>query len=52
MIPKDGILLRIFIGESDRHQGLPLYEWIVKKAFEAGMAGGYGVSRDARIRGK
>ena len=39
MIPKDGILLRIFIGESDRHQGLPLYEWIVKKALKAGMAG-------------
>ena len=39
MIPKDGVLLRIFIGESDRHQGLPLYEWIVKNAREAGMAG-------------
>lgn len=39
MIPKDGILLRIFIGESDRHQGLPLYEWIVKNALETGMAG-------------
>ncbi len=39
MIPKDGVLLRIFIGESDSHQGLPLYEWIVKKAREKGMAG-------------
>jgi PII-like signaling protein len=39
MIPKDGILLRILIGESDRHDGLPLYEWIVKQARESGMAG-------------
>jgi len=39
MIPKDGILLRILIGESDRHGGLPLYEWIVMQAREAGMAG-------------
>jgi len=39
MIPKDGVLLRIFIGELDRHEGLPLYEWIVKNALEAGMAG-------------
>lgn len=39
MIPKDGVLLRIFIGELDRHQGLPLYEWLVKNAREAGMAG-------------
>ena len=39
MLPKDGILLRIFIGESDRHDGLPLYEWIVREAREAGMAG-------------
>jgi len=39
MIPKDGILLRILIGESDRCHGLPLYEWIVKQARESGMAG-------------
>jgi len=39
MLPKDGQLLRIFIGESDRHEGLPLYEWIVRKARAAGMAG-------------
>ena len=39
MLPKDGILLRIFIGESDKHQSLPLYEWIVREAREAGMAG-------------
>ena len=39
MIPRDGVLLRIFISESDKHQALPLYEWIVKKAREIGMAG-------------
>ena len=39
MLPKDGTLLRIFVGESDRHHGLPLYEWIVRKAREQGLAG-------------
>ena len=39
MLPKDGTLLRIFIGESDKHQGLPLYEWIVRRAREQGLAG-------------
>ena len=28
---KEGKLLRIFIGENDKHEGLPLYDWIVKK---------------------
>jgi len=35
----EGILLRIFIGEADRHQGRPLYESIVLKARETGLAG-------------
>ncbi|MBX9687024.1 MAG: DUF190 domain-containing protein [Candidatus Obscuribacterales bacterium] len=39
MIPKEGHLLRIFIGEADRHGGAPLYEWIVKRAKEQGLAG-------------
>jgi PII-like signaling protein len=39
MLPKDGKLLRIFVGESDKHEGLPLYEWIVRKAREQGLAG-------------
>jgi PII-like signaling protein len=39
VLPRDGTLLRIFIGESDRHEGLPLYEWIVRKAREQGLAG-------------
>lgn len=38
-LPKNGKLLRIFIGESDRHEGQPLYEWIVRKAKEEGLAG-------------
>ena len=38
-IPEEGYLLRIFIGESDRHDGKPLYEWLVLKAREAGLAG-------------
>jgi PII-like signaling protein len=39
VLPKEGSLLRIFIGESDKHEGLPLYEWIVRKAREHGLAG-------------
>lgn len=38
-IPEDGYLLRIFVGESDKHDGKPLYEWLVLKAREAGLAG-------------
>ena len=51
-LPEDAILLRIFIGESDRHRNRPLYEAIVLKARELQMAGatmlrgpmGYGAS--------
>src|SRR4026208_672706 len=38
-IPEDAVLLRIFIGESDRHRHQPLYEAIVLKAREMQMAG-------------
>jgi hypothetical protein len=38
-IPEEGYLLRIFIGESDRHGHRPLYESIVLQAREAGLAG-------------
>ena len=38
-IEGDGQLLRIFIGESDRWEGKPLYEAIVRKARQAGLAG-------------
>jgi PII-like signaling protein len=38
-IAGDGKLLRIFVGESDQSQGKPLYEAIVLKARELGLAG-------------
>jgi PII-like signaling protein len=38
-LPSSGQLLRIFIGESDRWHHQPLYEAIVFKAREAGLAG-------------
>jgi uncharacterized protein len=38
-VPRDAVLLRIFIGEDDRHQHLPLYEAIVLKAREHQLAG-------------
>lgn len=38
-IPRDAILLRVFIGESDRHDGQPLYEAIVIKARKMQIAG-------------
>ncbi len=38
-IPHDAVLLRIFIGESDRWEHKPLYEAIVLKAREQHLAG-------------
>jgi PII-like signaling protein len=38
-LPEEGYLLRIFIGESDRHEGKLLYEWLVLKGREMGLAG-------------
>ncbi len=38
-LPEDAILLRIYIGESDRWQHQPLYEAIVLKARELHLAG-------------
>jgi PII-like signaling protein len=38
-LPADGILLRIFLGESDRLGSRPLYEAIVLRARELGLAG-------------
>jgi uncharacterized protein len=38
-LPRDVVLLRIFIGEADEHEGAPLYEKIVLKARAAGLAG-------------
>ncbi len=39
MLPEEGQLLRILIGENDKHGQRPLYEWIVRKARESGLAG-------------
>ena len=55
-ISGQAVLLRVFIGESDKLGHLPLYEAIVKQAREVGLAGatvlkgvlGYGAT--ARIR--
>ena len=38
-IPTDAVLLRIFLGESDRWEHKPLYEAIVLKAREMHLAG-------------
>jgi PII-like signaling protein len=38
-IPKQALLLRIFIGEDDAFDGAPLYEAIVMKARETHLAG-------------
>jgi PII-like signaling protein len=38
-IPEDAVLLRIFIGESDKFEHKPLYEAIVLKAREMHLAG-------------
>ena len=51
-LPEESLLLRIFIGESDRHDHKPLYEVLVLKAREMHLAGatvlrgpmGYGAS--------
>jgi PII-like signaling protein len=51
-VPQDAMLLRVFIGENDKHQRRPLYEAIVLAARERGLAGatvirgpmGYGAS--------
>jgi len=38
-VPRDAVLLRIFLGESDRYEHRPLYEAIVLKARELHMSG-------------
>ena len=38
-LPEDGMLWRIFIGESDSYKGKPLYEQIVLKDRELNLAG-------------
>ena len=38
-LPSEALLLRIFIGESDKAEGRPLHEVIVELARKKGMAG-------------
>src|SRR5512147_1279510 len=38
-LPQEAVLLRVFIGESDRYEHKPLYEAIVLKAREMHLAG-------------
>ena len=38
-LPSEAQLLRIFIGESDKYHGQPLYKVIVELAHERGLAG-------------
>jgi len=38
-LPEDSLLLRIFVGESDRYERRPLYEALVLKAREMKLAG-------------
>ena len=55
-IPADATLLRIFLGENDKADGKPLYEAIVLKAREQGLAGAtvlrgpMGFGHSSRIR--
>jgi uncharacterized protein len=38
-LPGEAEILRIFIGESDKYDGKPLYQAIVEEARKSGMAG-------------
>ena len=38
-LPSEAELLRIFVGESDKHHGRPLYEVVVEEARRRGLAG-------------
>jgi len=39
MLPEEGHLLRVFVGEDDHYDRQPLHEWIVQQARENGLAG-------------
>jgi uncharacterized protein len=38
-LPREALLLRIFVGEKDEHEGVPLYRAVVLKARELNLAG-------------
>jgi PII-like signaling protein len=39
MQTKNGCVLRIYAGEGDKHEGRPLYEWIVAQAHARQLSG-------------
>ena len=39
MLPGNAYRMRIYIAEDDRYEGIPLYEWIIRKAKNFGLAG-------------
>jgi PII-like signaling protein len=39
MLPEEGHLLRVFVGEDDHYDRQPLHEWIVQQARKNGLAG-------------
>ena len=39
VLPEEGHLLRIFVGENDKHEGIPTYEWLVRAAQDQDLAG-------------
>jgi PII-like signaling protein len=49
-LPEDGCLLRIFVGESDRHGGKPLYEWLLLEARRGRPRGRNGAARHRGVR--
>ena len=39
MLVEQGCLLRIYLGEADKHAGRPLYEWIIAEAHARQLSG-------------
>ncbi len=56
MVEKEAVLLRIFIGESDKYDGKPLYRYLVEFFKKEGIAGAtvirgiYGFGKTSIIR--
>ena len=54
MVPGQAYLLKIYLAEGERYQGLPLFEWIIREAKHVGLAGasvfkgveGFGATRE------
>lgn len=36
---KQAYVVKFYVGDQGRHQNLPVYEWLVRKAADAGLAG-------------